>query len=65
MLGASIFVQLCHIIEENKSLTYLECHALVNRTIKRFQNEKDFDKFFNRDKIDKMTVPTGKTGQLF
>ena len=59
MLGALIFVQLL-----SYNLTYLECHALVNRTIKRFQNEKDFDKFFNRDKIDEMTVPTGKTGQL-
>ena len=59
-VGCINFFELCYIIEESKSLTYLECHALVNRTIKRFWNEKDFDKFFNRDITDKMTVPIEK-----
>ena len=38
----------------------MEHHALVDRVIKKFCKEKDFNDFFSRDVIDQITIPTGK-----
>ena len=54
------FFELCFIIEGNNFLTCLERHALVDRVIKTFLKEKDFNEFFSRGIIERMAIPTGK-----
>ena len=54
------FWELRFIIEENKFLTSVERHAFVNRAIKNYRKEKDFNNYFNRNIIDKMTIEKGR-----
>ena len=54
------FSELRFIIKESNFLTRVERHALVDRVIKTFRKEKDFNEFFSRDIIERMAIPTGK-----
>ena len=48
------------VVEGNKFLSRVERHAFVDRLIKKYRVETDFDYYFSREAIDGLMTDCGK-----
>ena len=64
MLAAPFFWDLRFAIEKNKFLSRVVRHAIVDKIIKKYRKEKDFEYFFSQELINGTMIDWGKNWKI-
>ena len=47
-------------LKKNQFLTSVELHTIVDRLVKQYGQEKDFEEFFSKERINNLNDDSGK-----
>ena len=64
VLAAPFFWDLRFAIEKNKFLSRVVRHAIVDKIIKKYRKEKDFEYFFSQELINGTMIDWGKNWKI-